>query len=73
MQLYLEKNSKKIKEMSKSKDNVREQFVKNCVKSAEEKLISSGIDYGNSGTCVLCIFLYKNIAYICNFGSYMFF
>ena len=37
------------------KDKDREEFLRKTIKLAEEKLKLSGIDYGNSGTCVLCI------------------
>ena len=51
------------------KDKDREEFLRKTIKLAEEKLKLSGIDYGNSGTCVLCILLYRNMAYICNLGD----
>ncbi len=39
------------------------------MKLAEEKLLSSGIDYGNSGTCALIVLIYRNLLYICNIGD----
>jgi len=32
-------------------------------------LKNSGIDYSNSGTCAITVFLMKNKCYICNLGD----
>ena len=50
-------------------DKAREQFLKGAFKQAETKLKTSGIDYSNSGTCAITIFLYKNTCYISNLGD----
>ena len=44
-------------------------FLKAAFKSAEDKLKSSGIDYSNSGTCAITVFIKKNIIYIANLGD----
>ncbi|EAS07106.2 protein phosphatase 2C containing protein (macronuclear) [Tetrahymena thermophila SB210] len=67
IQTYLEKNNKKIKGLTT--DKTREQFLRAAFKSAESKLKSSGIDYSNSGTCSIAIFIQKNICYIANLGD----
>lgn len=67
IQTYLEKNSKKIKTLVTDKN--RESFLRNAFKTAESKLKGSGIDYSNSGTCAISIFIQKNIAYIANLGD----
>lgn len=38
-------------------------------KNAEKKLKSSGIDYSNSGTCAISVFVHKSRAYISNLGD----
>lgn len=43
--------------------------MKAAFKSAESRLKSSGIDYSNSGTCSIAIFIQKNICYISNLGD----
>jgi serine/threonine protein phosphatase PrpC len=67
IQTYLEKNAKKIKTLITEK--TRESFLRHGFKTAESKLKSSGIDYSNSGTCCISVFLQKNNCYIANLGD----
>lgn len=67
IQTYLEKNQKKIKQFQNDKQ--RESFLKSAFKNAESKLKSSGIDYSNSGTCAISVFVFKNICYVANLGD----
>ena len=67
IQTYLEKNAKKIKSLTSDKQ--KETFLKSAFKNAESKLKSSGIDYSNSGTCAISVFVFKNICYIANLGD----
>lgn len=43
--------------------------MRSAFKNAESKLKSSGIDYSNSGTCAISVFIFKNICYIANLGD----
>jgi len=63
----LEKNAKKIRTLATDKQ--RESFLKAAFKTAESKLKNSGIDYSNSGTCAISVFLIKNKCYINNLGD----
>ncbi|CAD8071410.1 unnamed protein product [Paramecium primaurelia] len=67
IQTFLEKNPKRIKALQNDKQ--RESFLKSAFKNAEAKLRSSGIDYSNSGTCAISIFVVKNMCYIANLGD----
>jgi len=67
IQTFLEKNAKKIRTLTTDKQ--RESFLKAAFKTAESKLKNSGIDYSNSGTCAIAVFLIKNKSYICNLGD----
>jgi len=67
IQTYLEKNTKKIKTFTN--DRQREYFLKQGFKTAESKLKNSGIDYTNSGTCCISVFIQKNKCYIANLGD----
>lgn len=81
IQTYLEKNSKKIKTLvnDKQRESVNnfilifyiflKKFLKAAFKTAESKLKSSGIDYSNSGTCAIALFVQKNMCYISNLGD----
>lgn len=50
-------------------DEDREDYLKKIFKNAEKKLKSSGIDYSNSGTCAISVYIQKNTAYIANLGD----
>lgn len=67
IQTYLEKNLKKIKSLSNHKQ--RENFLRAAFKTAESKLKGSGIDYNNSGTCSISVYLQRNMCYIANLGD----
>jgi len=67
IQTYLERNAKKIKTFTN--DRQRESFLKQGFKTAESKLKNSGIDYTNSGTCCISVFIQKNKCYIANLGD----
>jgi len=67
IQTYLEKNAKKIKTLVSDKQ--RESLLKQAFKTAESKLKGSGIDYSNSGTCAITIFMIKNKIYVSNLGD----
>jgi len=43
--------------------------LKAAFKTAESKLKNSGIDYSNSGTCCISVYLVKNKCYISNLGD----
>jgi len=43
--------------------------LKAAFRTAESKLKSSGIDYSNSGTCAIAMFISKNMCYISNLGD----
>ena len=43
--------------------------MKKIFKNAEKKLKNSGIDYSNSGTCAISIFVQGNRCFICNLGD----
>ena len=45
------------------------QLIKSAFKVTEKKLKGSGIDYSNSGTCAISIFIKNQIAYIANLGD----
>lgn len=66
-QQYLEKNLDKMKKLQTDKD--RDNFLRNAFKSSERKLKTSGIDYSNSGTCCISVFLQKNGCSIANLGD----
>jgi len=55
IQTYIEKNHVKIKTLTT--DKARESFLRAAFKIAEGKLKQSGIDYSNSGTCAISIFI----------------
>jgi serine/threonine protein phosphatase PrpC len=44
-------------------------LLRSAFKNAESKLKSSGIDYSNSGTCAISVFIFKNICYVANLGD----
>ena len=44
-------------------------LLASAFKFAENKLKNSGIDYSNSGTCAITIFIYKGMCYISNLGD----
>jgi serine/threonine protein phosphatase PrpC len=67
IQTFLEKNAKKIKFLVTDKQ--RESFLKSAFKTAEGKLKNSGIDYSNSGTCSIGVFLIRTKCYITNLGD----
>lgn len=50
-------------------DDHREDYLRRIFKNAEKKLKSSGIDYSNSGTCAISVYIQKNTAYIANLGD----
>jgi integrin-linked kinase-associated serine/threonine phosphatase 2C len=43
--------------------------MKDAFKQAETRLKTSGIDYSNSGTCAVSVFIIKNMLYSCNLGD----
>eukprot|EP01017_Pseudomicrothorax_dubius_P028720 TRINITY_DN3431_c0_g1_i1.p1 TRINITY_DN3431_c0_g1~~TRINITY_DN3431_c0_g1_i1.p1 ORF type:complete len:212 (-),score=48.15 TRINITY_DN3431_c0_g1_i1:848-1483(-) len=67
IQTYIEKNTKKLATLVT--DRQRETFIRSAFKTAESKLKSSGIDYSNSGTCAISVFIQKNMCYIANLGD----
>jgi serine/threonine protein phosphatase PrpC len=44
-------------------------LLKNAFKTAEKKLKGSGIDYSNSGTCVISVLIKNQSCYIANLGD----
>ena len=64
---FLEKNVKKLQLLTSDKG--REAFLKEAFKQAETRLKTSGIDYSNSGTCVVGVLIMGNILYSCNLGD----
>jgi len=67
IQTYLEKNIKKIKTLNS--DRKKEEFLRSAFRTTEEKLKASGIDYSNSGTCCISVFIQRNKAFIANLGD----
>lgn len=67
IQTYLERGVKKLKKFTN--DRQREYFLKQGFKTAESKLKNSGIDYTNSGTCCISVFIYRDKCYIANLGD----
>lgn len=65
--LFIEHQDKKIRSLT-TQSSV-DQFLRGMYKSAEAKLKTSGIDYNNSGTCVISVFIRKNQAFISNLGD----
>ena len=66
-QYILEKHLNQIPKLVSNKD--REGFLFNAFKNTEKKLKKSGIDYSNSGTCVVSIFIQGNNCSIANLGD----
>ena len=69
MQSEFEKSAQKgeLKKLETDKD--RENFLKKIFKNAEKKLKSSGIDYSNSGTCAISVYIQSSKVYIANLGD----
>ena len=67
IQTYLEKKAPKIKKMTSHKKIYS--LLRSAFKVTEKKLKSSGIDYNNSGTCSVCIFVKGENCYIANLGD----
>jgi len=67
IQNYFEKNIKKIKQLNS--DMKKEEFFAQAFYTAEEKLKASGIDYSNSGTCCISVFIQRNKAFVANIGD----
>ena len=67
IQNYYEKNIKKIKSITS--DYKKEEFIAYAFENAEEKLQASGIDYSNSGTCCISVFIQRNKAWVANVGD----
>lgn len=66
-QQYFEKKLDKVKKLTDSRK--RDNFLRKSFKFTEKKLKISGIDYSNSGTCCIGIFLQKNLCTITNLGD----
>lgn len=50
-------------------DKEIEKFLKEGFKTAENKLKSSGIDYSNSGTTAVTVFIKGSSVYVANVGD----
>lgn len=66
-QQYLMEKSHKIDKLVANKD--RESLLKAAFKHTEKKLTKSGIDYSNSGTCCIAVFIHGNMCSISNLGD----
>ncbi len=64
---YFKDNQAKIQGFSTNTQ--KEGFMKKAFVSAERKMIKSGIDYDNSGTCALILLIHNNICSIANVGN----
>ena len=69
IQSEFEKSSSKGELKKLSTDYDREEYIRKIFKNAEKKLRSSGIDYSNSGTCAISVYIQKNTVYIANLGD----
>lgn len=68
-QQYLEKKFKKKSIQGLKTNSQKDDFMKEAFKNAESKLKLSGIDYSNSGTCCISIFIIENKVTIANLGD----
>lgn len=66
-QQYFEKNIDKVQLLTNDKE--RDVFLRKAFHASEKKLKHSGIDYSNSGTCCIGIFIQKNYMSIANLGD----
>lgn len=66
-QYFLEKHLVKIPKLLTNKD--RDSFLSKAFNNTEKKLKKSGIDYSNSGTCCVSIFIQGNNCTIANLGD----
>ena len=66
-QQFFEKKLENIKKLGE--DKKKSSFLKETFKYAEKKLKCSGIDYSNSGSCCISIFLQKNRLTVANLGD----
>lgn len=64
---YLESKMSKIKKMNSHYKITN--LLQNAFKTTEKKLKGSGIDYSNSGTCAISIFIKSSSCYIANLGD----
>lgn len=69
MQSELEKSAQKDELKKLVTDNDRENYMRKIFKNAEKKLKSSGIDYSNSGTCAISVYIQNSKVYIANLGD----
>lgn len=66
-QYFLEKHKDRIPKLLTPKD--REGFLSKAFANTEKKLRKSGIDYSNSGTCCVSVFIQGNNCSIANLGD----
>lgn len=64
---FTEKHIKKLPRLTSNKE--REKFLFSAFKSTEKKLKKSGIDYSNSGTCCVMVYIKDNGCTIANLGD----